>query len=139
MAVMLRSVLAFALGAVLLVGGADAQTRAGPLTKEPPTAQTYEARLFELSRVLGGAHYLRILCTGRGDQTWRETMSRLIGLEAPDATARRAGMVDAFNQGYRAEEERFPECSPESQVVEAELKSKGRRLSQGLAAPYKAE
>lgn len=93
----------------------------------------------ELSRVLGGAHYLRILCQGRGDQTWREMMSRLIDLEAPGPGGRRSAMVEAFNAGYRLEEERFPECSPTAQQIEAELKIKGRRLSSGLAAPHRPE
>ena len=100
---------------------------------------SYASRVVELSRVLGGAHYIRILCVGRGDQTWREMMSRLIDLEAPVAGAQRSAMVEAFNAGYRSEEERFPACSPEAQAVEAELKGKGRRLSAALAAPHRAE
>lgn len=101
--------------------------------------ETYSARVVELSRVLGGAHYIRILCVGRGDQTWREAMTRLIDLEAPIPGAQRSAMVEAFNAGYRSEEERFPSCSPEAQAVEAELKGKGRRLSAALAAPHRAE
>jgi len=100
---------------------------------------SYSARVVALSRVLGGAHYIRILCVGRGDQTWREMMTRLIDLEAPVAGAQRSAMVEAFNAGYRSEEERFPACSPQAEAVEAELKGKGRRLSAALAAPHRAE
>lgn len=106
----------------------------------PASAEaSYSGRVVELSRVLGGSHYIRILCSGRGDQTWREAMTRLIDLEAPTTGPQRSAMVEAFNAGYRTEEERFPSCSPEAQAVAAELKGKGRRLSSALAAPHRGE
>lgn len=125
--------IAACLAPALAVAPALAQPR-------PASAEaSYSGRVVELSRVLGGAHYIRILCSGRGDQAWREAMTRLIDLEAPTAGPQRSAMVEAFNAGYRTEEERFPSCSPEAQAVEAELKGKGRRLSAALAAPHRAE
>lgn len=112
---------------------------AAPAFAQQSAAATYGARVVELARVLGGAHYLRILCRGRGDQTWRDSMTKLIDLEAPSPGAQRSAMVDAFNAGYRAEEERFPACSPEAEAVEDGLKAKGRRLTAALAAPHKQD
>ncbi|MBU6371744.1 MAG: TIGR02301 family protein [Alphaproteobacteria bacterium] len=129
----------FAGPAALLLAAALGLAPAQAQAQAARPGESYSSRVVELSRVLGGAHYIRILCVGRGDQTWREMMTRLIDLEAPVAGPQRSAMVDAFNAGYRSEEERFPSCSPEAQAVEAELKGKGRRLSAALAAPHRAE
>jgi uncharacterized protein (TIGR02301 family) len=67
----------------------------------------YRAQLVELSEVLGGAHYLRILCDGRGDQRWRNYMRGVIDRE-PEYNA---ALVEGFNRGYRNEEAR---CSRRS-------------------------
>lgn len=90
----------------------------------------YEAQLTELAEVLGGSHYLRILCSGRGDQRWRDAMRGVIQRE-PDHNAR---LVEGFNRGYRNEEARFPECDTTAQQMEAELRARGVRVSQALSA-----
>jgi uncharacterized protein (TIGR02301 family) len=125
----------FAVAAALALFADPAHAQA----ERPATGRSYAERVVELSRVLGGAHYIRVLCQGRGDQTWREAMTRLIDIEAPSAGAQRSAMVEAFNLGYRAEEERFPTCDAQAEAVETELKTKGRRLSAALAAPHKQE
>jgi len=104
-----------------------------------PADVAYEARVVDLSRVLGGAHYIRVLCRGRGDQAWRQAMSDLIALEAPGPGALHAAMVEAFNDGYRTEEVRFPACGPDAEAVEADLKTKGRRLTAALAASHRPD
>lgn len=124
-----------AVAAAVALFAAPAQAQA----ERSQIAPSYAERVVSLSRVLGGAHYIRVLCRGRGDQTWREAMTRLIDIEAPGAGAQRSAMVEAFNLGYRAEEERFPTCDAQAEAVEAELKVKGRRLSAALAAPHKQE
>lgn len=109
---------------------ASAQQPAQP--QQPPLRgeQWYSAQLTELGEVLGGSHYLRVLCAGRGDQRWRDAMRGVIQRE-PDYNA---ALVEAFNRGYRNEEARFPECDATAQQMEAELRARGVRVSQALGA-----
>jgi uncharacterized protein (TIGR02301 family) len=99
----------------------------------PPTAaQTGEAwyrqQLVDLSGVLGGAHYLRILCEGRGDQRWRDYMRGVITREP----AYERDLTAAFNQGYRDEEMRYDDCNRDAQQSEAELRARGLRIADAL-------
>ncbi|MBL8551925.1 MAG: TIGR02301 family protein [Hyphomonadaceae bacterium] len=99
----------------------------------PAAAQrvaSYDEQLSELGRVLGGAHYLRILCTGRTDQRWRDFMREVMSREQ----ARSSLLSAAFNEGFRREESRFSVCGRDSQQMEAELRAQGLRLAGALAA-----
>jgi uncharacterized protein (TIGR02301 family) len=100
----------------------------GPVRGE----EWYAAQLVELSEILGGAHYLRILCGGRGDQRWRDYMRGVIERE-PEHNAQ---LVEGFNRGYRNEEARFPTCDANTRQMEAELRARGLRVSQGLSARH---
>ena len=104
------------------------QTQEGPVTGEV----WYQNQLSELAEVLGGAHYLRITCEGRRDQRWRDYMREVISRE-PEHNAL---MVEAFNRGYREEEARFAQCDEIARQVEAELRARGLRVSQGLRARH---
>jgi len=115
---------------------------AGPAAAQNPPRLTetaegrrlqYQTEARQLAQVLGQAHYLRLLCVGRGDQSWREFMRQLLDREGG---ARRTDLVDAFNAGYRAGEERFPACTPGAQAQENELKGQGLRLSDTLSARH---
>jgi uncharacterized protein (TIGR02301 family) len=109
----------------------SAQTpREGPVRGE----EWYRAQLVELSEVLGGSHYLRILCDGRGDQRWRDYMRGVIQRE-PQYNA---ALVEGFNRGYRNEEARFPVCDANTRQMEAELRARGLRVAQGLSARHAA-
>jgi len=68
---------------------------------QAPAPRTDEDQrvLVELARSLGRVHYLRTLCRGDDDQTWRTRMSRMVEVEAPDEPLRRR-MVDRFNDGW---------------------------------------
>lgn len=90
----------------------------------------YRAQLTELAEVLGGTHYLRVLCGGRGDQRWRDYMRGIIQREPNYNTL----LVEAFNRGYRQEEARFSRCDPAAEQTEAELRARGLRVSQALRA-----
>lgn len=90
----------------------------------------YRGQLVELSEVLGGAHYLRILCEGRDDQRWRNYMRGVIDRE-PNYNAL---LVEGFNRGYRNEEARFPVCDDNTRQMEAELRARGVRVAQALSA-----
>lgn len=110
-----------------------AQTRA-PLTETPQSRrEQYGQELQQLAHVLGGAHYLRVLCVGKSDQSWRLFMVAMLDREGGP---RRTDLVDAFNDGYRDIELRFPGCSPAAQAEEVELKSQGMRLADTLAARH---
>ncbi len=94
--------------------------------------QWYAEQLTELAQVLGGAHYLRILCQGRGDQRWRDYMRGVIDRE-PQYNQQ---LVEGFNRGYRDQEARFPVCDTTAQQTEAELRARGLRVSRGLSARH---
>jgi uncharacterized protein (TIGR02301 family) len=95
----------------------------------------YRGQLVELSEVLGGSHYLRILCDGRGDQRWRDYMRGVIERE-PQYNA---ALVEGFNRGYRNEEARFPTCDATTRQMEAELRARGLRIAQALSARHTAD
>jgi uncharacterized protein (TIGR02301 family) len=92
----------------------------------------YRSQLVELAEVLGGAHYLRILCGGRGDQRWRDYMRGVIQREPQYNSA----LVEGFNRGYRQEEARFPVCDATTEQMEAELRARGLRVAQALSARH---
>jgi uncharacterized protein (TIGR02301 family) len=92
----------------------------------------YRGQLVDLSEILGGSHYLRILCGGRGDQRWRQYMRGVIDRE-PNYNAL---LVEGFNRGYRNEETRFPVCDSNTRQMEAELRARGVRIAQALSARH---
>jgi len=99
---------------------------------QPRGADWYRGQLVELSEVLGGAHYLRILCDGRGDQRWRDYMRGVINREP----SYHDGLVEGFNRGYRDQEARFPICDRAASQTEAELRARGLRVAGGLSARH---
>lgn len=106
----------------------DVPVEAQPLRGE----EWYRGQLIELSEILGGSHYLRILCGGRGDQRWRNYMRGVIDRE-PEYNGL---LVEGFNRGYRNEETRFPVCDSTTRQMEAELRARGVRVAQALSARY---
>lgn len=105
-----------------------------PAAEQAPAGgeEWYRSQLIELSEILGGSHYLRILCEGRGDQRWRDYMRGVIDRE-PEYNAL---LVEGFNRGYRNEEARFPVCDVTTRQMEAELRARGHRVAQGLSARH---
>jgi uncharacterized protein (TIGR02301 family) len=125
--------IAGALALLLAAASAAAQTPNQPRPGEPaPSEDWYRGQLVELSEVLGGAHYLRILCEGRGDQRWRDYMRGVIDRE-PGYNAQ---LVEGFNRGYRNEEARFSRCDATTEQMEAELRARGLRIAQALSARH---
>ncbi len=130
----IRSVL-FALAAACAAAPAAAQHQPQPRptpgeAAAPRGEEWYRSQLVELSEVLGGSHYLRTLCDGRGDQRWRNSMRGVIDRE-PEYNAL---LVEGFNRGYRNEEARFPVCDATTRQMEAELRARGVRVAQALSA-----
>ena len=130
--------LRFAFCALVLTVGAGAPAMAQQQRPQQPPQNTtaargeewYRAQLVELAEVLGGSHYLRVLCEGRGDQRWRNYMRGVIDRE-PEYNAL---LVEGFNRGYRNEEARFPVCDETTRQMEAELRARGLRVAQALSA-----
>ena len=127
------------IAAVALPAAAQQQPRRQPQPQRPAQTEQpaggeewYRGQLVELSEVLGGAHYLRIVCDGRGDQRWRAYMRGVIERE-PQYSAL---LVEGFNRGYRQEEARFPVCDTTTRQMEAELRARGLRISQALRARH---
>jgi uncharacterized protein (TIGR02301 family) len=118
--------------AFFLAATAFAPARAQQGEPQARGEEWYRGQLVELSEILGGAHYLRILCEGRGDQRWRDYMRGVIQRE-PQYNA---DLVEGFNRGYRNEEARFPTCDATTRQMEAELRARGLRVSQGLSARH---
>lgn len=124
---------------ILALGaGAPAMAQQQQQQPQPPPGEAtaprgeewYRSQLVELSEVLGGSHYLRVLCEGRGDQRWRNYMRGVIDRE-PEYNAL---LVEGFNRGYRNEEARFPVCDETTRQMEAELRARGLRVAQALSA-----
>jgi uncharacterized protein (TIGR02301 family) len=99
--------------------------------------RTYSAELGRLSTVLGGAHYIRRLCSNRRDMRWYNQMRTFMDLEGQPGTPQRSAMVQGFNAGYREQEVRYPRCSPEAERFESQLQREGGRLAKALAARYR--
>jgi uncharacterized protein (TIGR02301 family) len=89
----------------------------------------------QLAEVIGGAHQLRQLCDG-SDQQWREQMLALIELEAQGDDRRQRRLIDAFNAGFRRQEQLRLPCGAESRRVESELAAQGRLLAEQLEDRY---
>ncbi len=123
--------------ALALAASAPAFAQSAPPAQLPRPTPNFEADLAGLAHVLGGAHYIRVLCTGKADQRWREQMQKFMNLEGSPGTPRRAVMVQEFNEGYREQEQRYSSCSPDAQTAENQLKTQGARYSQALAARYR--
>jgi len=118
---------ALALVAALTVPPARGQIS----TSSPDRGEAWrEQQLIDLAEVLGRVHYLRVICIGRGDQRWREYMRSVLDREP---VLRRA-LSDSFNDGYRNEAARFPDCNADARQVEEQMRARGVRIASALSA-----
>ena len=90
-----------------------------------------------LSKNLGQLHYLRTLCFGQNDQTWREQTAAMMDVEAPNDQARRRQLIRAFNAGYYEEKDRFATCTKNVSVDAAALSENARNIASMLGDPYR--
>lgn len=79
-------------------------------TSAQSDSRPYDSKLFRLSEILGGIHYLRELCGGGDGQTWRRHMRDLIDAEGTTAL-RRAVLARRFNLGYRNYSRTYKSCT----------------------------
>jgi uncharacterized protein (TIGR02301 family) len=104
----------------------------------PAAAQSKNApldTLVQLAETLGQAHALRSVCTGDGDQTWRNYMMNMLAMEAPSGP-RRSPLTSAFNRGYRAQSARMKTCTASAPAEEAAIAARGRALAESVAQGY---
>jgi len=90
-----------------------------------------------LAKNLGQLHYLRTLCFGQNDQTWREQTAAMMDVEAPNDQARRRQLIRAFNAGYYEEKDRFATCTKNVSVDAAALSENARNIANMLGDPYR--
>ena len=82
---------------------------------------------------IGESHALRQVCSGDGDQHWRDRMAELINTEAADADLE-TRLKQSFNSGYAARQSQFPSCGPDSRKAELAVARKGEGIAKRLAA-----
>ncbi|MEE9348042.1 MAG: TIGR02301 family protein [Robiginitomaculum sp.] len=90
-----------------------------------------------LSKNLGQLHYLRQLCFGKSDQTWRDYASNMMNIEAPDEGDRRKALVKAFNAGFYDQKALFATCSEDVSTDAAAVAENARHLATMLGDPYR--
>jgi uncharacterized protein (TIGR02301 family) len=101
------------------------------LAQERPPAERQS--LVDLAYAIGESHALRQVCSGDGDQFWRDRMFELVSTEAADADLE-ARLKQAFNSGFAARKAQFPTCGIDSRKAELAVARKGQGLSAKLAA-----
>lgn len=112
---------------------AGAATLASGQTPETASRTPEQRRqLGDLAYALGQTHYLRTLCRGDDDQTWRTRMTRMVEVEAPDEALGRT-LVTRFNAGYLSLRARHPSCGAGAREQAVATASTARRLSEALA------
>lgn len=97
--------------------------------RTPPERQS----LVDLAYAIGESHALRQVCSGDGDQHWRDRMAELINTEQADE-AFEARLKQSFNSGFAARQSQFPTCGPDSRKAELAVARKGEGISKRLAA-----
>lgn len=90
-----------------------------------------------LSRNLGQLHYLRTLCFGEQDQTWRDYAGKMMTMETGSDSARRRTLIRAFNAGFYHEKDRFDACSEDVSIDAAAISENARHLAGMLGDPYR--
>jgi len=105
------------------------------VAQEAPPARTADERrdLLELAYSLGQTHYLRTLCRGEDDQTWRTRMTRMVEVEAPDEVFRQR-LVDTFNDGWLILQPRHRECGTAAREEAARTAQAGAMLADRMAS-----
>lgn len=92
-----------------------------------------------LAKNLGQLHYLRTLCFGATDQTWRKYAQSMMDIEAKDDAERRRKLIKSFNEGYYDQKARFSTCSDAVSTDAAALAENGRHLASMLGDPYREQ
>jgi uncharacterized protein (TIGR02301 family) len=117
-----------------LAASASAQEQPTPAAATPSDPNHW-ATVMQLAEVLGQVHWVRVLCNGDQDETWRRYMQDLLELEGRSG-GQHTALVGAFNNGYRAGRTSYHDCNAEMRAVESRLAGRGRTLAEQLARSY---
>jgi uncharacterized protein (TIGR02301 family) len=111
------------------------------LAQAPRPAPTGDrlSKLNELAQIMGAAHYIRTTCEGVSQQFWRTRMQRMMELEAAGSKTIRAQLVENFNTGFDTERQGFDTCDAGARAAEEDLRARGKRITDALAAPNRAQ
>jgi len=108
---------------------------AAPAGAQKASTSAHWAAVQELAQTLGQAHWIRILCNGDQDETWRRYMQDLLELEGREGDQHTA-LVGAFNQGFRSLRTTYKACTDDMKVAEGKLAAHGKDLADQLARSY---
>ncbi len=101
-------------------------------------APDYRDRLNDLealSAIFGEMHHIRRNCAPRREgDVWRDRMKKIIELEGAQGPARER-MVSAFNDSYRAAQQRFRYCDRNARDYAAARAAQGDAIVARLMAP----
>jgi uncharacterized protein (TIGR02301 family) len=100
----------------------------------PPDDRPYDVKLMRLAEILGAVHYLRELCGAQEGQLWRDQMQQILKNEGSTA-ARRAKLVNSFNDGYRGYRRTYRTCTSSATLAVTRFSTEGAQIAQALAKP----
>jgi uncharacterized protein (TIGR02301 family) len=113
----------------------DAAPAGEPAPGEPASGAPYMQPLARLSSILGSVHFLRRLCGDGEAGVWRDKMNEMLATLSPNAADRQI-LVAAFNDGFRAFESTYRNCTPAARVALARYQAEGATLSREISARY---
>lgn len=143
---MLRSLFVI-LGLVLAVPLVGNSATARAQTAEETTEETapvatytqppaYQDRLLRLAEIVGSVQYLRNLCNGEPETSWRDSMQALIDSETGGEPQRRESLTAGYNRGFRAFASVYASCTDAARVAEARYRREGATLVSEIVARY---
>lgn len=108
-----------------------------PTSAQAPadSAPPYEQQLMRLSEIFGALHFLRPLCGGKDDPSWRDRMEALLEAETGEE-ARRRRFVERFNQGYRGFSTVYRECTSSARLAMTQYISEGEAIITETTSRY---
>ncbi|MGV1015097.1 MAG: TIGR02301 family protein, partial [Methyloceanibacter sp.] len=98
----------------------------------PPDDRPYDTKLMRLAEILGAVHYLRELCGAEEGQLWRDQMKEILKNEGTTA-ARRAKLVNSFNDGYRGYRRTYRSCTESATLASTRFSTEGATIAASLA------
>ena len=102
------------------------------LAPPPPDDRPYDPKLMRLAEILGAVHYLRELCGANEGQLWRDQMKEIVKNEGT-TSARRAKLVNSFNDGYRGYRRTYRTCTESARVATTRFSTEGATIAASLA------
>ncbi len=102
------------------------------LAPPPPDDRPYDPKLMRLAEILGAVHYLRELCGADEGQIWRDQMKEILKNEGT-TSARRAKLVNSFNDGYRGYRRTYRSCTESATLATTRFSTEGASIAASLA------